>query len=200
MTGIPRYGFFDVDSREFSSTGEGLGYRPRVAPIVPRLERLYAAAEKNNYPLVFTICCSGCMTGDPEKLGILRVPLSGGDDGWRSRIAEARCIYLEKKTCGDPALNSACLAYEMFRYNQNASLFFSLMPVDTWVVFGNGFDLCVGSAAAGLLERGHRVLVVGDVRISSHRGTAESEQATEERLRALSARFTALDTFLNTLG
>jgi hypothetical protein len=44
MSQAHRFGFFDADCRELAADGRGLAYRPRVRPIIPQLECLYALA------------------------------------------------------------------------------------------------------------------------------------------------------------
>jgi len=187
------FGFFDVDCLEMSEDGEGLTVRPRVAPIAETIERLHGIAADRGLPLVFTTCCSGRMPAPGSLEGVLVVPLDSSDASWRDRVAEHRRFYLAKKSYGKPAVNAACRAYDMFQDNENAPLLLGSLDVETWIVFGNGFDLCVGSAVRGLLAAGRRVLVLEDVRISSANATAETERETISRLEELGARFITLD-------
>jgi nicotinamidase-related amidase len=191
-----RFGFFDVDSRELDESRRALGYRPRVLPIVPKLERLYALADAKGWPLVFTTCCSGRML-PPEALpDTLFVPLDASDAAWRAKVGDYRRFYLAKRTCGDPKLNFNTRTFDMFQHNANARLLLQSLDVETWVVFGNGFDLCVGSAANGILGAGLPLLLIEDVRVSSADGTPASEAETLRRLRERGARTMTLEAFL----
>ena len=56
-------GFFDVDSRELNKAGDALGFRPRVEPLIDRLNRLYALAEERrprscSPPAAPAACCA----------------------------------------------------------------------------------------------------------------------------------------------
>ncbi len=191
-----RFGFFDVDSRELAEDGQGLGYRPRVLPIVPLLERLYAVADARQYPLVFTTCCSGRMLTPRGLPGTLYVPLDAGDVSWQEKLNGCRQFYLAKKTYGDPKLNFDCRAFDMFQDNGNAGRLLRQLEVETWVVFGNGFSLCVNSAARGLLDAGLPLILLEDVRVASAVGTPEGEQEIIRGLRARGARVMTLEQFL----
>ncbi|HOX39789.1 MAG TPA: hypothetical protein PL033_17540 [Candidatus Brocadiia bacterium] len=196
-----RLGFFDVDCLELNADGIGLDFRPRVAPILSAVKTLHDLAEKSGSPLVFTTCCSGRMLGDEELPDILKVPLDVADAEWRTRVKGYRIFYLQKKSYGDPKKNYTCRAYDMFQDNGNAVLLFEMLGEREWVVFGNGFDLCVDSAANGLLKAGYRVRILTDVKIRSAKGYDDS--GTDERYRrmlddlgAMGAKLSSLDEFI----
>lgn len=195
-----RFGFFDSDSRELDRASQGLRYRPRVTPIAPLLERLYALATLRGYPLVFTTCCSGVMPGRDELPGVLQVPLDPDDLGWLPRVSGYRRFYIAKKTYGDPKRNAECRSWDVFRDNPHVTRLLRTLEVETWVVFGNGFDLCVGSAARGVLDAGLPLIVLEDVKISSAGGSPESEQRTLAELRARGAKTMTLEAFLAVAG
>jgi nicotinamidase-related amidase len=186
-----RFGIFDVDSWELNETGDGLSPRPRVAPIVPKLQRLHAWAAIHNYPVVLTCCCSGRMLSPRGLPGILHVPLSPP----LPSLEGFRQFYLAKKAYGDPKINFAQCAFDMFRDNTNAAQLVRALNVETWVVFGNGFDLCVNSAVRGILRAGQSLILLEDVRVSSANGTPASEQETLKRLRSLGAQVMTLEQF-----
>jgi hypothetical protein len=192
-----RFGFFDVDCREVDQSGRALSYRPRVWPIVSQLERLYTLAEAKGYPLVFTTCCSGRMPARQALPDTLFIPLDAGDMSWRGKLREYRRFYLAKPTCGNPQVNGACRAYDMFHHNANAACLAREPGVETWIVFGNGFDLCVGSAAAGILRAGCSLIVLEDVRISSTGTTLQSERATCLALKHRGAQLMTLEAFMH---
>jgi nicotinamidase-related amidase len=187
-----RFGLFDVDSWELNEIGDGLSARPRVAPIVPKLKHLHAWATAYDYPVVFTTCCSGRMISPDGLPDILHVPLTPplpALEGYRQ-------FYLAKKAYGDPKINFAQCAFDMFRDNDNAAHLLRALNVETWVVFGNGFDLCVNSAARGILNASLPVILLEDVRVSSANGTPASEQETLRQLRSLGARVMTLEQFM----
>lgn len=191
-----RFGLFDVDSRELDATGRGLAYRPRVQPIVARLERLYALAEAKAYPLVFTTCCSGRMLAQPGLPNICFVPLEAAELAWRTAVGGCRQFYLAKHTCGNPQANLACRAFDLFQYNANAGRLLRELSVARWVVFGNGFDLCVGSTARGMLEAGLELTLLEDVRVSSEGATPRSERETLRELCRQGARLMTFQSFM----
>jgi len=149
-----RFSFFDVDSRELDESARTLGYRPRVLPIVPKLERLYSLADTKGWPLVFTTCCSGRMLSPKNLPDVLFIPLDASDTSWCAAVGKHRRFYLAKRTCGDPKLNYDARTFDMFQHNANARRLLQSLDVETWVVFGNGFDLCVNAAANGILNAG----------------------------------------------
>lgn len=192
----PRFGFFDVDSRELSEDGRGLSYRPRVQPIIPQLERLYAVAEARQYPLVFTTCCSGRMLPPQGLPETLLVPLDAGDTSWCEKVEGYRRFYLAKRAHGDPKLNFNCRAFDMFQDNRNAGRLLRQLGVGAWVLFGNGFSLCVHAAARGVLGAGLRLILLEDVRVASAVGTPEDELQILRKLRAGGAQVMSLEQFL----
>jgi len=192
-----RFGLYDVDSRELDESGRNLAFRPRVGPIVPQLERLYTLAEEEHYPLVFTTCCSGRMASPGRLPNTGFVPMNVTEACWRAALPKCRRFYLAKPAFGHPNLNRACRAFDIFQHNANAPHLFRELDVGTWVVFGNGFDLCVGSAARGLLQAGLKVVVLEDVRVSSADATPQSELQTLHTLREQGARLMTLDSFLS---
>jgi hypothetical protein len=192
-----RFGFFDVDNRELDETGRAWTYRPRVQPIVPQLEQLYALAEAQRFPLVITTCCSGRMLARAHAFpDTLFVPLDAADGSWRAQLRDYRRFYLAKAAFGDSQANAAGRAFDMFQHNANAGFLLRELGVETWVVFGNGFEKCVGSAAAGILGAGLPLIVLEDVRISNKHATPESEQAAIRTWRDRGARVMTLDTFV----
>jgi nicotinamidase-related amidase len=191
-----RFGFFDADCRELDASGSGLAYRPRVRPIVPQLERLYGLAASKKYPLVFTTCCSGRMLLPPGLSDTSFVPLDAAENSWRATLGSFRQFYLAKHTCGESKTSFACRAFDMFQYNANAVRLLRELGVETWVVFGNGFDLCVASAAKGILQAGLELILLEDVRISSAGATPESEQETLRTLHSQGAQMMTLQSFL----
>ena len=192
-----RFGLFDADCRELDESGSGLVYRPRVLPIVPKLEQLYSVADSKQYPLVFTTCCSGRMLQPAGLSGVCYVPLSDKEPSWRAELSKCRRFYAAKHTCGNPARNFACQAFDMFQYNANLRALLQELEVQTWVLFGNGFELCVGSAARGILEAGLGLILLEDVRISSVVSTPDSERATLGKLGKQGAKIMTLQSFLD---
>ena len=192
-----RFGLFDADCRELDESGRGLAFRPRVRPIVPQLEQLYALAEAKEYPLVFTTCCSGRMLAPPGLPNICFVPLDAAETSWRAALGGCRQFYLAKHTCGHPQTNFDCRAFDMFHYNANAGPLLRDLGVERWVVFGNGFDLCVRSAARGILRIGLELTLLEDVRISSAGATPQSESETFRALRQQGARLMTFQSFMD---
>jgi len=194
-------GFFDVDCRELNAAGTGLGYRPRVEPIVPALEKLYARARELDAPEVFTTCCSGRMLREASLSEVLFVPMDPAQSGWTARVPAHRLFYLEKATCGVPAENYKQRTFDAFRYNRNAPRLFELLGARRWVVFGNGFDLCVNTTVRGLLGCGLAVHLIADVTVAAARGyddcgTEENRRRVLEDLAGLGATVGTLAEFL----
>ena len=99
--------------------------------------------------------------------------MRGNEDGWESRLSDYSLIYLEKTTCGDPRLNYQYRAFDVFHGNHNAGRLLVLLDIPTWVVYGNGFELCVASAVEGILKAGRSVRLVTDVLAQNAGGYAD---------------------------
>ena len=199
----PRYALFDADCLECSELGEII-LRPRVRPFRENLRQLYEASAAHELPLVFTTCCSGRMLRPEQRPDVLFVPLDSRKQEWKAGIPFKRLIYLEKKAYGQPSLNFACRAFDMFSDNGNAGHLVKSLQVDEWIVFGNGLDLCVSSAVDGLLLHGQKVRFLPDCMCSGAKGygnlgTEENRQAAFSRWREGGASESRLESFLNSL-
>ena len=196
----PRFAFFDVDCLETLPSGF-LRLRPRVLPFQEKLRALYGLARDGGYPMVFTTCCSGAMLRPESRPDILFVPLDPLQTEWKERLPIQRLIYLEKKAYGDPKVNFACRAFDMFSDNGNAALLIRELDADEWIVFGNALDLCVDSAVTGIIRAGGCVTFLSDCMCSSATGygpygTEENRVATFARWRNAGATEQTIDGFL----
>ncbi len=198
------FALFDTDSMELNETGRGLGFRPRAEVLAPKLERLHTIARQRGLPLWFTTCCSGRMLKPDDCKGdladILFLPLQGDTPAWKDDLVTARRVYVAKATTGNPKQNAACRMFDMFAHNGNLAQAVPMMKVHTWVVFGNGFDYCVGSAVRGLLGLGQRVVLLTDVKVSSAGGTTDSEQETIRQVTGQGATLSTLDAIVKDLS
>ncbi len=190
------FAFFDVDCHERKRETEGFCLRPRVRPIGGKLSRLYDFAKRRKVRTVFTTCCDGKMLLPEEAGEILFVPTET-DETWPANLQAHRMIYLHKRAWGTVEADIRNVAWDMFRHNENATRLFRELNIPRWIVFGNGVDLCVDSAARGILKAGYEVTVLDDVLISSAKGTPESMEATVSRLCAEGANRMPLDEFLS---
>lgn len=161
---------FDVDSRELNKAGDGLDFRPRAEPLKDRLNRLYALSEKRRIPLVFTTCCSGRMLSPDSLPEVVVVPLAADRREWEAQMPSHRIFYLEKRAYSKPKENFTLRAYDMFQNNGNGARLVQSLNVGEWIVFGNGFDLCINSAVHGLLAAGQKVCLLSDVYARGSRG------------------------------
>jgi len=182
-------GLWEVDCRELSEDGKKLKLRPRVEPLAAKLNKLYSLARRCALTTVFTTCCSGTMPDNGEREDFLFVPRQGNETGWESRLGDFPLIYLEKVTCGDPRLNFQCRAFDVFHGNRNVERLLFLLGISTWIVFGNGFELCVASSVEGILNAGYRVQLITDLLVQSAGsygdfGTDESKARVIGGLRA----------------
>jgi nicotinamidase-related amidase len=187
---------------ELDEAGGGLALRPRVASLAEPLESLHRLAERRGLPLVFTTCCSGRMPQPGVLPDVLFVPLDAAERQWEERLDGHRLFYLEKRAYGDPKVNFACRAFDMFQDNGNAARLVAALGVGEWAVFGNGFDLCVNSAVRGLLAARQSVWLLSEVCVPSARGygdcgTPENVARITSELLQLGARTAALAQFLS---
>lgn len=179
--------FFDVDCREVSPLQE-LVFRPRVQPLADKLTALYDYAARHDIVTIFTTCCSGRMLERGSRNDIHFVPLDAGDTAWMPIPDSARLIYLQKKAYGDPKMNFACRAFDMFADNANGDRLIKMLDIAEWIVFGNGFDLCVNSAATGILRAGYHVTLLTDLMIPAAKGYGNT--GTEENMQSIYAELT----------
>jgi nicotinamidase-related amidase len=184
-----RIGLWEVDCRELSEDGKTLKFRHRVEPLTAKLNELYSLAKRCELTTVFTICCSGRMPQNEDRKDFLFVPLQGNESGWESQVSDYPLIYLAKVACGDPRLNFECRAFDVFHGNRNAERLLFLLDISTWIVFGNGFELCTASSVEGILGAGYRVQLITDVLAQSAGGygdfgTEKSKARVVEELRA----------------
>jgi nicotinamidase-related amidase len=168
-----KIGLWEVDCRELSKDGRTWELRQRVKPLAVKLDQLGDFARKHELTTVFTACCSARMPQRGGRGGFLFVPLRGNENRWESRLGEHSLIYLEKTTCGDPQLNYQYRAFDVFHGNHNAKRLLLLLDIPTWIVYGNGFELCVASAVEGILKAGRSVRLVTDVLAQSAGGYAD---------------------------
>jgi nicotinamidase-related amidase len=138
------------------------------------LGQLYALAEQQSWPVAFTTCCSGRMLRPGDRPEVLHIPMDAADTAWQAQLDDYRIFYLEKPAYGDPKINFAKCAFEIFARNANADALVQRLGVRHWVVFGNGLDLCVNGVVEGLLRSGVRVTVIADVLVSSATGDADT--------------------------
>lgn len=191
-------GFFDVDSRELNASGDGLSFRERVAPIEPQLQRLYSLAEARRAPLVFTACCSGRMLRPDSLPQVLQVPIDASQRQWEPRLSAHRLFYLEKNR-----------DYNTFNYNRNAARLLQALNVEEWVVFGNGFDMCIDTGVRGMLAAGQKVCFLSDVYVRGapgyvvttpkgtfHTATPENKARILADFQELGVRLLTLEQFL----
>jgi nicotinamidase-related amidase len=163
-------GLWEVDCRELSKDGRTWVLRQRVQPLAAKLDRLNDFARKHELATVFTACCSARMPQRAGRDDFLFVPVSGNENGWESRLSDYSLIYLEKTTCGDPLLNFQYRAFDVFHGNHNAGRLLMLLDIPTWIVYGNGFELCVASAVEGILRAGCSVRLLTDILAQSAGG------------------------------
>jgi nicotinamidase-related amidase len=185
-----RIGLFDSDCLEvagpesrLSAALPGFGVRPRMQPMAARLEALYALAREHELTMVFTHCCSAEPVRPGSHPGVLVVPLDDADRGWMARVGDCRLFNIEKRRSGASTDESfICRYFDAFQHNGNARRLLRLLDIPRWILFGHGFDLCVDSAAKGILSAGYQVHLLTDVLASSATGygpygTEASKQA-----------------------
>lgn len=188
--------FFDVCSREIDNN-LALSFRPRVKPIAEKLNRIYDFINKKGSILVFTTCCSGKMLEPGLREDILIIGLDENNLEWKKKIKDYKSINLQKNK----------FSYEPFNYNKNSIQLIKALPVDEWVIFGNGLDLCVNHIVENILNEGFKVTFLKDVMISSavgyetnfgKSGTEENKAATFENWCKNGAVVKSLDEFFST--
>lgn len=193
-------GFFDIDSRELSKNGKKLVFQDRIKPIAGKLNNLYDLCEKSGSPLIFTTCCSGRFLKKDSFGDILYIPVDRNEKNWKKKIKDYRLFYLEKKQYGNPRINLERCAYDFFRYNGNALELFKKTQIKNWVLFGNGFDICVYTACRRLLERGFKLIILADATVPAWGhgkiGTEENKKKILAELKKVGAMIVTTKSFL----
>jgi len=171
---------FDSDCLQPAGKGDvplpalpAFSVRERMQPKADRINALYALARRHDLTVLFTQCCSAPLVADDDPAGTLLVPLDGKERGWQEKVAQARLINLRKPSglgVGNTTNSFICRYFDAFQHNANAKALLGALNVPIFVLFGHGFDLCVDSAAKGLLAAGHRVHFLTDVSAPSASG------------------------------
>lgn len=168
---------FDSDCLEVADSGSvlsrvlpGFGIRPRVQPFADKLDALYAFAKKLNIVMVFTHCCSARHFTPGSHPDVLVVPVDSSDSDWTAKVQQYRLINIQKRSGGAPNESFICRYFDSFQHNQNARKLLQILNIQRWVLFGHGFDLCVDSAAKGIISSGAKVHILTDVLASSAPG------------------------------
>ena len=110
------------------------------------------------------------MLGPRSLPDVVLVPLDGDQRQWEQQLNDRRLFCMEKKTYNQPGANFTCRAFDMFQDNGNAARLVQSLNVEEWIVFGNGFDLCINSAIMGLLAAGQKVCLLSDVYVQGSKG------------------------------
>jgi hypothetical protein len=192
-------GFFDVDSREMNECSKELKLQERMEPIAKILTDLYDFAAKFSVPFVFTTCCSGKFPEIGSLDYVCRVPMDSNDSSWTKDAGRYRYFYLQKKQYGNPRINSERCAHAFFKYNGNAMKLFKRLKMKKWVVFGNGFDLCVCHACFSLLKNGFKLVILEDAVMPAWGrkpiGTKENKKKILKELKGLGTEIMNTETF-----
>jgi nicotinamidase-related amidase len=184
---------FDSDCLQPAGVGDfplpalpAFSVRGRMQPKTDKIDALYAFAQRHDLTVLFTQCCSAPLVDDDNPAGTLVVPMDGADLGWKEKVKRSRHINIRKRSGleeGSTTNSFICRYFDAFQHNANAGLLLESLDVPVFVLFGHGFDLCVDSAAKGLLAAGYRVHFLTDVSAPSASGYGP--YGTEESGRAI---------------
>ncbi|XHR31232.1 MAG: hypothetical protein ACFUZC_11890 [Chthoniobacteraceae bacterium] len=163
------YAFFDADCLEATPQGAlRLHPRARLQPFRKKLIALYKVIRANAAPLVYSTCYGRPMLRPGVRGDILFVPLDPREQAWKADVATHHLFYVHK-TYRDPKQKHLCPTYDMFADNGNAADLVRAIDAREWIVFGNGFNLCIGGAVLGILNAGApRVTFLADVMTPLH--------------------------------
>lgn len=178
-------GIFEVDCRQKAKKREGLSFVQRAAPFKDRIERIHKLAQENDFPLVFTTCCSNRLPTADDSRGALFVPMDSSRKDWLAKVKSKSLIYIEKKNWGTPIGNTHHCAWDMFRHNSNAHMLFEKLGITHWYVYGVGIDLCIPSAIRGLLGAGCKATILNDIMVNNVNGNKQTAVKMLENLREL---------------
>ncbi|MGD9127940.1 MAG: isochorismatase family protein [Planctomycetia bacterium] len=186
---MKKIGFFEVDSRQRAKSRECLVFTPRTVRLRNKLEHLQSVAEKIGAPFIFTTCCAERFVSQANPAaGTLVVPRDPAETGWIQELPACRMINIEKKPeWGDYKKDHEDLVWDMFLHNANTDKLFEKLGVTHWIAYGIGIDLCVSSAAKGLLKLGYDVTVLSDVLVSNAGGTKKTMAQMLDRLYEMGA-------------
>jgi len=194
---LEKIGFFEVCCREKALDSNSTLFEERAVPFDDQLANLQALSVDNGGPLVFTICCACRFLCKGDSSEMLLIPRDVDDTGWMEEVGEYRIFNIEKKSDdGDIAKGDAERIFDMFLHNANADKLFGKLNVSRWIVYGVGIDLCVSSAAKGLLRLGYDVTILTDVLTSNAEGTPESMREMLDQLCEMGATTTTYSEFI----
>ena len=154
------------DSRR-SKVLPGFGIRSRMQPMADQLDALYDFAKKQGLVMVFTHCCSSNPVKPGQHPDVLVVPMDPADQSWTTQLDRYRLINIEKHNATPLNRSFICRHFDAFQHNSNSSRLLQLLNIPRWILFGHGFDLCVDSAAKGIIAAGYQVHLLTDVIASS---------------------------------
>ncbi len=193
---MTRTGIFEVDCREKALNGDGLSFVPRAEPFSERIHRIHELVKDAELPFVFTTCCADRLPTKADPAGALVVPMDEDDREWVDELPGAKPICIEKTTWGSPKANTVHCAWDMFRHNGNARRLIEELGVRRWIVYGVGIDLCVSSAAKGLLAAGCKVVILDDILTNNAGGSPESMRRMLDDLGEMGVETMASEDFL----
>lgn len=153
---------FDVDTHEPAENGDGLVVRPRMAPLAGQVEAVLQWARGAGVRRVRTACLNAGVMAESVDPGAVFVPADAADDAWRGAVADAREIWIAKRTCGSPLANRRARAFDLFCANPHIADVLGLLDVSHYAVFGDSAGYCTRSTAEGLLRLGRRVSLLTD--------------------------------------
>jgi len=116
-------------------------------------------------------------------------------------VGEYRLFNIEKHHHAPLNHSFLCRHFDAFQHNANARRLLQRLNIPRWCLFGHGFDLCVDSAAKGLLIAGCQVHLLTDVLAPSATGygpygTPESGRAILSCLQRVGVTAGVSDDFL----
>jgi nicotinamidase/pyrazinamidase len=183
--------FVDIDTQFDFMDAAGSLYVPGAVDIVANLRKLIEHARKFEIPVIASV--DAHPRNDPEFAQfpphcVIDTPGQRKIDATILEPAYVVAAAAQQTLPSPRAAASMVLEKTVFSIfgNENAAKIFRELEAEKYVVFGVATDYCVKAAVMGLLERGHRVVVVEDA-IS---GVApESSQAAIAEMKAAGAEF-----------
>lgn len=174
--------FWDVDTQVDFLLPGGRLYVPGAEVIIPNLARLTSYAREKRFPLISSACAH--VPGDPELLTygphcmvgtlgqrkVMETLLPN-----RFTVPNHRIQLPSAKACQQLIIEKQ--AFDVFTNPNTDKLLKQFGPALQILLYGVVTEICVASAARRLLERGHKVALVGDAvrAIDAHKAVAVME-------------------------
>jgi nicotinamidase/pyrazinamidase len=159
--------FWDVDTQIDFLVSDGRLYVPGAESIVPNLARLTALAREHDIPLISSACAH--RPGDPEFEIYgphCLIGTRGQQKTSETLLPHRVTVPYHEVTLPDLSPHQQLIIekeqLDVFTNPNTDEVLRQFQPALEVVLYGVVTEICVANAASGLLDRGHRIVLVED--------------------------------------